>query len=133
MDHRPLLSLLLLAACAAPAAAAGPCAKEYRQFCREVDPGQGRLKRCLQEHEDELGPACKGQVAADRAADEAGSKHKSAKAGFHEYCDDDIKTLCPDLKGSQLAQCMNENRASFSDDCKEFLDKLKKQRRKARQ
>lgn len=132
MAYRPLLALLLLAACAAPAAAASPCAAEYRQFCREVDPGQGRLKKCLQEHEDELGPSCKAQVQADRKADSA-AKPKSATAGFHAVCDDDIKTLCPDLAGAELARCMNENRASFSDDCKAFLDRLKKQRRKTRQ
>lgn len=133
MPRRALLAALLLAACAAPAAAASPCAKEYRRFCRDVEPGQGRLKKCLREHEDELGPACKGEVEADRAADEAAAKPKSAKAGFHEVCDDDIHTLCPDLKGAELSRCMVENRESFSDDCRQFLDRLKKQRRKARQ
>jgi hypothetical protein len=133
MAHRPLLAALLLAACPAPVRAAGPCGQALQKFCGDLDPGQGRIKKCLQDHEAELPPACKARVAADRAADEGGAKRKSAAAGFHEVCDDDIQTLCPDLKGAELARCMNENRASFSDDCKAFLERLKKRRRKARQ
>jgi hypothetical protein len=50
---------------AAPAKAAqgqGPCADDMQKFCKDVQPGGGRIARCLKEHESELSPECKEKM-----------------------------------------------------------------------
>ena len=42
------------------------CRADAERFCRGVQPGHGRIMRCLQEHEPELSPACQAQFAAGR-------------------------------------------------------------------
>jgi hypothetical protein len=36
----------------------GPCADDIARFCKDVKPGEGRLVKCIEEHEKELSPAC---------------------------------------------------------------------------
>ena len=35
-----------------------PCTAEMRTFCAGVQPGQGRIVKCLRQHEAQLSPAC---------------------------------------------------------------------------
>jgi hypothetical protein len=37
----------------------GPCAEDVKKLCANVEKGEGRIIRCLKEHEAELSPACK--------------------------------------------------------------------------
>jgi hypothetical protein len=38
------------------------CRFEIRRFCPDVEPGHGRIERCLERHWDELSPACRDQL-----------------------------------------------------------------------
>ena len=38
------------------------CKVELKQLCADVQPGEGRLKRCYREREDQLSPPCLQQV-----------------------------------------------------------------------
>jgi hypothetical protein len=40
------------------------CADDIAKFCKEVQPGGGRVAKCLKDHEKELSPSCKETVAA---------------------------------------------------------------------
>ena len=40
-------------------AAARACRPDIRQFCRDVPPGQGRIKACMKDHIAELSEPCK--------------------------------------------------------------------------
>jgi hypothetical protein len=54
---------------APPAKAAqgqGPCADDVQKFCKDVQPGGGRIARCLKEHESEFSPECKERWNHDR-------------------------------------------------------------------
>jgi hypothetical protein len=63
---RSVLSLIVVAAVAVPAAAeaAEPrrardaCLPDARAFCSSVQPGGGRLILCLDDHRAKLSPAC---------------------------------------------------------------------------
>jgi len=64
-----LLSVLLIAGVAGAAIAQdeetevlAACTSEYVQFCSNVIPGRGRLKKCLRSNISRLSAACKAQV-----------------------------------------------------------------------
>jgi len=37
------------------------CKPDVEKFCQNVQPGGGRIRQCLQQHEAELSDACKAQ------------------------------------------------------------------------
>jgi hypothetical protein len=39
------------------------CEADAQKFCKDVKPGQGRIVKCLREHEKELSAACKAKMA----------------------------------------------------------------------
>jgi len=41
------------------------CAEDIQKFCKDVQPGGGRIAKCLKEHACDLSPACKGKCAAN--------------------------------------------------------------------
>jgi hypothetical protein len=55
---------------ASPPPAASPqeaCAPDIKRFCADIDPGQGRVVRCLRDHESQLSPSCKAARTSARA------------------------------------------------------------------
>lgn len=49
----------------------GPCAEDVKKLCSNVEKGEGRIIRCLKEHDAQLTEACKAK------RDEKKSKHKA--------------------------------------------------------
>jgi len=41
----------------------GPCTDDVQKFCKDVQPGAGRIAKCFKEHEADLSRACKRQMA----------------------------------------------------------------------
>ena len=56
------------------------CRAEMDKFCKSVTPGEGRILKCLQEHDAELSEACRAYVNA---------------AAQYVACLDDVLRLCP--------------------------------------
>jgi len=44
------------------------CRNDAAAFCRDVQPGEGRIARCLKRHEADLSPACRSYVTQSGAA-----------------------------------------------------------------
>lgn len=42
------------------------CADDVQKYCKDVKPGQGRIVRCLKEHEKELSPECRAKLTEPR-------------------------------------------------------------------
>ena len=38
------------------------CADDVQKFCKDVKPGQGRIVKCLKEHEKDVSPECKAKM-----------------------------------------------------------------------
>ncbi len=38
------------------------CAEDVRKFCKDIQPGGGRIAQCLEGHAAELSPACKEKL-----------------------------------------------------------------------
>ena len=56
----------------------GPCKADREKLCKDVQPGQGAIARCLKEHESELSEACK---AAMQRRGGRGHRRDGADAG----------------------------------------------------
>jgi hypothetical protein len=49
----------------------GPCAEDAAKFCKDIKPGEGRVKACLKEHEAELSQACRDRKAQKKEKQQA--------------------------------------------------------------
>jgi len=89
-----------------------PCKEDVAAFCESVQPGGGRLYRCLWEHEGELSVSCRARMNEIRTTGGA-------------ECKEDIAKFCasvPQAKGL-LAKCLEQHRNELSDACKALATK----------
>src|SRR5512144_1861051 len=90
-----------------------PCAEDAAKYCKDVQPGGGRMAQCLKEHENELSAACKERLA------QMTQKGKE----INEACQDDAMKLCKDVPpgGGRIYRCLKEHESDLSPACKEKL------------
>ena len=114
-------TLWMSAAAVHVAAAQGqsPCADDMQKFCQDVQPGAGRIARCLKEHENDLSLVCKQQIA----------EVKKKVHEFREACEDDFLRLCSGVKpgGGRIIKCLKEHESELSPECKTKMDTQKGQ------
>jgi len=99
----------------------GPCIEDIQKYCKDVKPGEGRLLKCLKEHEKDVALACKEKVA----------DAKEMLRGISEACTDDIYKLCGDVKPGEgrIRKCVREHRDELSTACREKLDAARAKRK----
>ena len=97
---------------AAPAAGQrqGPCSDDVAKFCKDVQPGGGRIAQCLKQHDQELSLACKQHAA----------EVKKRGKEFRAACEDDVLKLCKDVQhgGGRIANCLKQHEQELTPDCK---------------
>ena len=78
-----------------------PCKADIEKFCKNVQPGQGRIEKCIQRHEAELSPACRNLVTEERA------------------CEADASKFCKGVKpgGGRIVNCLKQHQAELSAGC----------------
>ncbi len=91
----------------------GPCTEDVAKFCKDIQPGGGRMAQCLKEHQNELSSACKEHVELI----------KQRGREIQEACQDDVMNLCKDVKpgGGRIMRCLKEHQGELSPECKEIL------------
>ncbi len=122
MSCVPALALALLLICPAAASPAEPaeqrpCMEELEKFCKEVQPGEGRIIKCLQEHDRELSAVCRDKVQSIlKRVDEA-----------KQACGQDIGKYCADVKpgGGRLIECLSPHFDDLVPACREKLGPIK--------
>jgi len=93
----------------------GACKTDYEKFCKDVQPGQGRIVNCMRQHENELSAACRDEIA--RGREEA--------QGFMKACKQDAERFCKDVQPGQgrIINCLKANEAKLSLDCSAYFKK----------
>jgi hypothetical protein len=88
----------------------GPCAGDIEQFCKDVQPGQGRIVKCMKEHEKDLSPGCKAHVA----------EMKKKMGEVQEACADDAARFCSGVQqgGGRIMRCLKEHENDLTPPCK---------------
>src|SRR5215470_9952217 len=107
----------LLAAALAPAALAqgkaekgeGPCREDAKKFCGNVQPGGGRIARCMKENEAQLSPACQSAM-------------KEAQQRFEEFskdCKPDAEKFCKGIRPGQgrILACLKSHQSELTPAC----------------
>ena len=81
------------------------CKADAETLCKGVQPGQGRIMRCLAEHKDKLSSGC---------------REKISEAQEHHPCMKDMERLCKDVQpgAGRIADCMKKHEAQLSPECK---------------
>ncbi len=81
------------------------CKADAETVCKGVQPGQGRVMRCLAENKEKLSSGCRAKIA------EAESRHPCMK---------DAERLCKGVKpgGGRMMECMKQHEAELSPECK---------------
>ena len=102
---------------AAQAQGQGPCADDVAKYCKDVQPGGGRIVRCLKQHENDLSPACKQNAA------EVKKKGQEVRAA----CEDDVLRFCNDIKfgGGRIINCLKQHEQELTPDCKAKMQQKK--------
>lgn len=123
--------LLTTASVFAAAGPGGACKEDREKFCKDVQPGQGRIVKCLAEHKAELSQACANM----------GAQMKASREKVHEACGDEIQQYCGDKAGDRqgMKNCLklklkaaNNGDGQISDACKSALQDVKHQRQEQR-
>jgi len=106
-----------MALAAGPASGNGPCADDAAKLCKDVQPGGGRMAKCLKEHEKDLSPACKDRIA----------EMKQRGNEFRAACEDEVLKLCKDVKpgGGRIINCLKEHENELSPECKGKVESRK--------
>jgi len=95
----------------------GPCMADVAKLCKDVEKGEGRVAKCLKEHEDELSSACKNNMG----------KMKEKLHGMKEACEADAAKLCKDVEKGEgrVAKCLKEHEGELSSTCKDNMGRMK--------
>ena len=96
---------------------AQPCAEDIAEFCSDVKPGEGRISKCLDQHENQLSDKCKTRFEDVK---------QEVKEGY-ETCEDYIIIFCPWIRSGEgrILNCLEENKSHLSDECKDNISKAK--------
>ncbi len=92
-----------------------PCRADAEKLCKGVQPGQGRIVQCLEQHQSELSGGCRA------AMDEGRKKHP---------CAADAERLCQGVQPGEgrIAQCMKQHESELSAACKAKIEADRGQR-----
>ena len=112
-----LLSLSILAAPHAYAIDANLCKKDIAKFCNGIEPGEGRILKCLTLYEEKVTPQCKEQIA----------RIKTAVEEVQDACVDDYAIFCSSLLPGQgrIAACLEKNQKILTPKCRKNLAAVK--------
>ena len=85
------------------------CGTDIQQYCAGVEPGDGRLRACVQEHFAAFSETCKQALVSSVALVKA--------------CKDDVQRTCPDIQpgGRRIQACMKDHFTEYSDRCKQAI------------
>jgi len=107
------ICLLLWSASSGIAKNERACAEDVEKYCKDAQRGGGQVGKCLQEHEKDVSPACKQEVA----------EMKSRFKGFMDSCADDVRKYCKDVSPGEgrIIQCLKGHENQLSSQCKSNL------------
>ena len=96
------------------------CEADFKQYCSQVTPGEGRLLHCAAAHEDKLSGQC--SYALYQAAS-ALEQLTAAIVYVASECKTDIGNFCSAVEAGEgrILSCLADNQADVSDGCRTAL------------
>jgi len=119
------------------------CGQDLQQFCYGVQPGEGRLIRCLSSHQSQLSPSCISRLAAARPAPGVAppsentqssglpsanppAAHAVTETALRASCGPDVKKLCNGIfrDNGSVIKCLSAHRMQLSLTCDLFFKEM---------
>lgn len=99
------------------------CQADLQKYCKDVEPGDGRLLACLYAHSDKISARC--EYAVYDAASQL-ERALTALSYVANECRDDLTANCADIKPGEgrLLNCLDKNNAKVSARCKQALKEV---------
>jgi hypothetical protein len=117
------------------------CGQDVQRLCYGVQPGEGRLIRCLLSHRGQLSPACMSRIAAARPASGAAppsyrstqspglssagppTGQAAKETAMRASCGPDVQRFCAGVsrENGGVIQCLSSHRMELSPTCDAFL------------
>lgn len=118
------------------------CRENVDRYCRDVQPGEGRIIRCLKEHSERLDPACVSALSQGENGSRTGPRSPSQSPGnmpqsfsgpgensrekgkdFLSSCNEEVRNYCAEVQpgGGRIVQCLKQNASKLSRTCQEAL------------
>ena len=87
----------------------GPCAQDAKKFCPGMQPGGGRIAKCMKEHEAELSPACQENI----------KKAEQRLKEFSDECKADAEKFCKGIRpgGGRILACLKSHQSGLAPAC----------------
>ncbi|MFO1464667.1 MAG: cysteine rich repeat-containing protein [bacterium] len=92
-----------------PALAKGECKADIQQFCKDVQPGGGRIRQCLKQNQDRLSQTCQAKL------EKAKQRHLACKSDKEKFC----KDVQPGE--GRIKACMRSHEKDLSGQCRAYL------------
>lgn len=94
-----------------------PCKNDIARFCGNIEPGDGRILKCLTLNEKDLTPPCKKNLA--RIEEAVGEVQKA--------CADDYAIFCSSVVPGQgrIAECLEKSKKNLTPRCKAILGEVR--------
>jgi Cysteine rich repeat len=85
------------------------CTSELQQHCAGVQPGDGRIRACVEEHFAEFSESCQRALVSNVAV--------------VKVCKPDVKRTCSGVEpgGGRIQACMKAHFAEYSEPCKRAI------------
>jgi hypothetical protein len=123
---RPLLTLIVICglslslpvtAAKTDDAAGKACGADYQKFCAGVQPGEGRIGRCLQQHASELSTSCRQFLT---------NATQTLIREFIAACQNDVTQHCSGVQPGEgrVLHCLRDHNDSLSQNCQQLIKKL---------
>jgi hypothetical protein len=96
------------------------CEADFKQYCSQVTPGEGRLLHCAAAHEDKLSGQC--SYALYQAASML-EQLTAAIVYVASECETDIRNFCAGVEAGEgrILSCLADNQTKVSDGCRTAL------------
>ncbi len=84
----------------------GECKADIEQFCKGVQPGEGRIRECLKQNKDKVSSTCQA--------------HMEKAKERHLACKSDREKFCKDVQPGEgrVRDCMKSHENELSSQCR---------------
>ncbi|AFY01401.1 cysteine rich repeat-containing protein [Bdellovibrio bacteriovorus] len=100
------------------------CAKDRETLCGTIQPGEGRVLKCMMENTDKLSADCKAKY--EKMKDHAGEMKDACHEDYEKFC-----ANVPAGKGRKI-KCMMDRKDELTADCRAQMDNAKDAHKKMR-
>lgn len=100
-----------------------PCGSDIAKFCKNVNPENNGIMKCLETHESELSKACRDYEVKMEGLKGERREIARGKKRFLRDCQADINKFCKDadLQPGGIAKCIYDKENEVSKSCKAWI------------